>query len=364
MKKAANDSSNELGIEAAQFVKEDFYVDDGLKSVPTPHDAIRLINNTKNLCKRGGFHLHKFVSNSKEVMESIPDVERAEGKRVQSFSAQVTAARYASLLSHLEYFSDWHRAKRAIARFLSLQHSIKGSIQRTTKKTAPGLDPLTVKDLQEAEVYIIKELQQEHFKEEISTLTCSSTTNEGINTQHNCSIKKTSCLHRLDPFVDRDGLLRVGGRLKLADVPYEEKHPLILPRKSHVTNLILCESHERARHQGRGITQSEIRASSYWIIGGQSVVTYHISSCVKCCKLRSTTLEQKMADLPTDRVQPAPPFTYAGVDCFGPFVIKEKRKEIKQYGVLFTCMASRAIHIEVVNNMDADSFINAYHATN
>jgi len=274
-----------------------------------------------------------------ELREDDPEV-----RRVQSFSAQATVTvKYASLLPRLEYFSDWYRAKRAVAHILRLQHRFKGS---PSKNTTPRLEPLTVKDLQRAELCIIKELQQENFKEECSTLASS--------------VKKTSSLHRLDPFLDQDELLRVGGRLKLADVSYEEKHPLILPRKSHVTDLILCESHEKARHQGRGITQSEIRASGYWIIGGQSVVAYHISNCVKCRKLRSTTLEQKMADLPTDRVQPAPPFTYAGVDCFGPFIVKDRRKEIKRYGVLFTCLVSRAIHIEVANNMDADSFLNAY----
>ena len=66
-----------------------------------------------------------------------------------------------------------------------------------------------------------------------------------------------------------------------------------------------------------------------------------------------------MADLPEDRLEPAPPFTYCAVDYFGPFFVKEARKSHKRYGVLFTCMASRAIHIEVANTLTTDSFINA-----
>lgn len=66
-----------------------------------------------------------------------------------------------------------------------------------------------------------------------------------------------------------------------------------------------------------------------------------------------------MADLPLDRVELAPPFTYCGVDCFGPFLIKEGRKELKRYGVLFICFTSRAIHLEIANSLDTDSFINA-----
>ena len=67
-----------------------------------------------------------------------------------------------------------------------------------------------------------------------------------------------------------------------------------------------------------------------------------------------------MADLPKDRLEPTPPFTYCAVDYFGPWYIKKGRSEHKRYGVLFTCMASRAIHLEVAHTLDADSFINAY----
>ena len=75
--------------------------------------------------------------------------------------------------------------------------------------------------------------------------------------------------------------------------------------------------------------------------------------------MRSAVVEQKMADLPEDRLEPAPPFTFCAVDYFGPFSIREGRKEIKRYGVLFTCLASRAIHLETSTSLETDSFINA-----
>ena len=65
--------------------------------------------------------------------------------------------------------------------------------------------------------------------------------------------------------------------------------------------------------------------------------------------------EQIMADLPKDRVSESPPFTYCGVDIFGPFLVKERQSELKRYGALFTCLASRAVHIEVVATMDTDN---------
>jgi hypothetical protein len=66
-----------------------------------------------------------------------------------------------------------------------------------------------------------------------------------------------------------------------------------------------------------------------------------------------------MADLPSDRVNPAPPFTYTSMDAFGPFYIKEGRKELKRWGIIFTCLASRAVHLETLNSMNTDSFLNA-----
>ncbi len=71
-----------------------------------------------------------------------------------------------------------------------------------------------------------------------------------------------------------------------------------------------------------------------------------ISSCVHCRKLYGGVQCPKMADLPIDRVEDSPPFSHCGVDYFGPWIIKEGRKELKRWGAIFTCMASRAIHVE------------------
>ena len=79
LKRTANDNEEDLGVEPANFLRKDFYVDDGLKSVPTIEETVSLIRQTKEMCRRGGFNLHKFTSNKKEVIESIPVDDRAEG---------------------------------------------------------------------------------------------------------------------------------------------------------------------------------------------------------------------------------------------------------------------------------------------
>eukprot|EP00111_Clytia_hemisphaerica_P003456 TCONS_00009890-protein len=121
--------------------------------------------------------------------------------------------------------------------------------------------------------------------------------------------------------------------------------------------MIAQHCHSLVHHAGRGITINEIRSRGYWITNINSVVRTLIAKCVQCRKLRGTATPQKMSDLPSERFDESPPFTVCGVDYFGPFIIKEKRKELKRYGSLFTCFASRAVHIELSHSLETDSFI-------
>ena len=220
-----------------------------------------------------------------------------------------------------------------------------------------------MEEIGRAEKEIIRCLQYEHFKDEIKALSSLQTGVEFRDRkkakQRDLDLKKCSSLYRLDPYLDTDGLLRVGGRLRNVSISEGAKHPVILPRRSRVTQLILQYCHEAIKHQGSGMTHNEVRQRGYWIIGGTSAVSYLVSRCVICRKLRSSPQQQKLADLPQDRVEPAAPFTYSAVDYFGPFFVKEGRKEVKRYGVIFTWMASRAIHIETANSLETDAFINA-----
>ena len=154
-------------------------------------------------------------------------------------------------------------------------------------------------------------------------------------------------------------MIRVGGRIRRADTPVDLKHPVIIPRKGHLTELLIQHHHLKVNHMGRGMTHNELRQSGYWLINGSSKVARFISSCVTCRRLRRPTEQQKMACLPDDRLEPAPPFSFCAVDYFGPFIVKERRSEVKRYGVLFTCMGSRSVHLETANSLESSSFINA-----
>lgn len=98
----------------------------------------------------------------------------------------------------------------------------------------------------------------------------------------------------------------------------------------------------------------------YWIPSANSMVRQFLSRCVTCRKVKGKAQEQKMADLPEDRLLPdKPPFTNVGVDYFGPVDVKQGRCTVKRYGVLFTCLTTRAVHIEVAHTLDTDSCLNA-----
>ncbi len=265
----------------------------------------------------------------------------------------------------IDYFSSWMKAKRAVANCLRYKALLKYRVMQKKDQSTQAAAPrsLTVSDIAQAEHEIVKGVQAETFQDELKILSSlqmhQHISDRETAKKRNQAMKATSSLFRLDPFLDKNGIMRVGGRVRRANFSDEIKHPIIMPRKHHVTELLIRHFHEKSGHQGRGMTTNEIRSNGYWIVGCSSAVSSYISKCVKCRKLRSQPQDQKMADLPVDRLQPAPPFTYCGVDYFGPWYIREGRSDRKKYGVLFTCLASRAIHLETANSLSTDSFLNA-----
>ena len=171
-------------------------------------------------------------------------------------------------------------------------------------------------------------------------------------------VKKSGSLRSLDPIL-ANSVLRVSGRLSLESTAFEAKHQIILPKKDHVTNLVVEYYHQISGHSGREYVISLAR-EKFWIVNASSVVRKVLSKCFSCRRRQGPFCEQKMADLPVDRVTPGqPPFTSVGIDCFGPLQVRRGRSLVKRYGVIFTCLAMRAVHIEVAHSMETDSFLMA-----
>ena len=264
-----------------------------------------------------------------------------EFKKAQVHDTQAKEIR--SLLDRLQKFSDWSRMMKATARLRRRAREAKGLKTRFCESTS-------LEERREAELSIIKMVQQATLSQEIQC----------IQRHKNTQIKdKANKLYKLSPFLDDQGILRVGGRLTHAALHPHVKHPAVLPRDSHVSALLVKYYNERVHHQGRGMTMNELRSNGMWILGCSNAVSSHIYKCTTCRKFRRCTEQQRMANLPEERMETTPPITYCGMDCFGPFYIKEGRKELKRYGLLLTCMCSRAVHIEMLDDLTTDAFINA-----
>lgn len=172
-----------------------------------------------------------------------------------------------------------------------------------------------------------------------------------------------SKLISLSPFIDQDGILRVGGRLKNLDVSFNAKHPIILPKAHILSDKIIRETHVRYLHPGPTLQISILR-QRFWILNCRNAVKYQINKCVECRRLKAATSRQLMGSLPQSRVTPSRPFLHTGVDYAGPLYIKSRLGKgripiTKGYICVFICFATKAIHIELSHDMTAEAFIAA-----
>lgn len=294
-----------------------------------------------------------------EVAEtSVPDIftliepEADDEIRPEATTLVTKASEFQLGSQHFERCSSWRTLNHTIARLIHVAASFKGESDKAKRKGWKCFgEASSTSELLKAKAMIIRSVQHSVFKEEFKCL-------EGKQT-----FPEQSTLKKLNPIVDEDGLLRVGGRLSCADLSKEEKHPLIIPHTHHIATLLVRHFHEQVAHQGRHITEGAIRSARFWIIGSKRLVSSVIHKCVTCRRLRGRLEDQKMADLPADRLTPEPPFTTV-LDVFGPWSVVTRRTrgghaDSKRWAVLFTCMSTRAVHIELIETMSTDSFINA-----
>ncbi|KAK3702238.1 hypothetical protein QZH41_005406 [Actinostola sp. cb2023] len=295
-------------------------------------------------------------------MGQIPNDDPEVKKTIEVFAIEVSNdSDYISKV--LEKFSSWTRLKKIIAWILRYKNNLRKQSQRrkaneviSYQSKVNAIIPLSVSEINDAERVIVKYVQKQAFKEELSILNCIDKENQ--ESSNHSTVKKCSSIYKLDPIMT-DSLLRVGGRLQRAPIENDAKHPIILPKKHHVVKLIIDYYHRASAHSGIEYTLSLIR-QKYWIIAARSSVPNAVNTCFDCRRRQAPVMQQKMASLPQNRTTPCkPPFTYVGVDCFGPFTVRRGRTTAKRYGVLFTCLTTRAIHIEVAYSMDTESFINS-----
>jgi hypothetical protein len=167
----------------------------------------------------------------------------------------------------------------------------------------------------------------------------------------------------LRPTIDEDGLMRSQGRLENAELlSYDARYPVILPRKSPATTLIIKHHHEKANHAA-GTNQTLANMSTrYWMPAGREAIREWEKECNACRRRKSKAAKQIMAPLPKIRLKlPLRAFARTSVDYGGPYLTKQGRGRVrtKRYLCLFTCLLSRAIHLEMAYCLNTDSFLNA-----
>jgi len=180
---------------------------------------------------------------------------------------------------------------------------------------------------------------------------------------HGKALSCKSNILALHPFLDTLGVLRVGGRLRNSQLTPDQKHPILLPRHSRLTDLIITEAHVSHHHAGPQLMQAVIQ-KQFWIIGLRDSIRFHVRKCVICIRHKAAFNAPLMGDLPKARVTPGRPFLRCGFDYAGPFILKPDLKRskvtIKSYLAVFICFVTRAIHLEVVSDLSTAAFLAAF----
>ncbi|XP_044745195.1 uncharacterized protein LOC123307057 [Coccinella septempunctata] len=200
--------------------------------------------------------------------------------------------------------------------------------------------------IERAEKELIRRVQEDSFQDEVERIRSGRT------------IPKASRLYRLDPVME-DGILRVRGRIGASAAPSDTKRPVILDGRHPITKLLVLREHCSAGHANRERVTNDLR-QHYWIIHLRPTVRAIEKNCAFCRRRRAMPTTPATGDLPLARMDPFHrPFTNCGVDYFGPMMIKIGRRREKRWGALFTCLTSRAVHIEIVASLSTDSTIMA-----
>ena len=132
-------------------------------------------------------------------------------------------------------------------------------------------------------------------------------------------LSKPNPLLSLCPFIDKDNLLCVGGRLKKSGLPYDTRHPIILLYSSPLTLLIIRQLHDTSNHSGLS-TLVTLLSEGYHVIGGKKLAKAVSRKCVTCQKAYARISNQLMGQLPRDRLQPSQLFIVVGIDFAESFI--------------------------------------------
>ena len=266
------------------------------------------------------------------VEKGSPDsIEVNKERRKIQIACPVTVS---EPILNCEDFSSWRRLIRVTAYVKRFCQNLRSKLKRVDCNQKGNVGPLNASDIEDAEEYWLKFAQS------------------GLSQKMQRGDFKT-----LTPYADENGIIRVGGRVDPSLLSYDNTRPVLLPYKHWISTLVTRQAHQYG-HSRVAATTAKCRRK-YWIIRGHNVSRIVKRQCTFCREFVAKVETQLMADLPSCRLQPyTPPFHHTACDYFGPIKVKLSRnKTAKHYGVIFTCLNTRAVHCELATDASTMDFL-------
>jgi len=324
-----------------QEIKTNHNVECKFKYIPTdqnPADMVTRGISFKEYGQKLDFWLHGpsfFLC----VPEQWPDRELGcLSDDTKILSLNVIADRAIDSVVQLDSFSCFNRLLRVTTLVIKF-----GCLTRKIVKS-------DVEHMNSARIHLIKTEQSKFLGNEISFL----------KNQRDKNVP--SLVRNLNLFLDESGILRSRGRISQSiELNTEVNNPILLPRKSWLTSLIIEEVHLKCKHYGMATTLLNFRKRGYWVSKGRITVKTVLSKCIVCKKINGNSFKYpKTNDYLSDKVNFVTAYEHVGIDFTGHVLVKLGDSLSKMYILVFTCLNVRAIHLELLSDMSCANFLMAF----
>ncbi|GBP80200.1 hypothetical protein EVAR_100077_1 [Eumeta japonica] len=244
-------------------------------------------------------------------------------------------------------FSSYDRLLRAAARLLQSVERFKSHKRSNTLDKAKNrqIVELTSKYLYAGEKLLFQKAQRDNFGDELRCIK--------RRTDAQKSKLRNMCVE-----LDQDDVMRATGRLdRHQSLDAESKRPVILDSKNRITELLIQNAHQKCMHGNHETVINELR-QKYVIFGLRNAVKGIIFKCQWCRVYRRKPTTPQQGELPAERLKAhEPPFNCSAIDYFGPMIVTVGRRTEKRWGVLITCLTTRAVHLEIAASLTPSSAI-------
>ena len=301
------------------------------------------------------------VSLTSPILHPVNNPKKIGEKEIWPTIEELLKPGAATRISFEKYYSNYRDLIRRTAwifftfrKWKIFKRNNEGNSEaRTNLSKFDGPVKINQTDLENAKLYWIRFTQRESFLQEILALESGQ------------PLKKSSRLLAFDPFLDKQGILRVGGRLSYSELSREQKHPILLPKKHVFSKMLAWHAHVTNLHFGLDQWFFYLR-QEYFILGARQLLRSLIRYCLTCKRLTKRFHHPQMSNLPDARLTlsaQCPPFTHVGTDLTGAITLKgdgRGQASKKAYIVIFTCMATRAIYADIMLSNQTQDFLMAF----